>query len=1083
MRAVSAWPIVCCAVILLGASSPAVAETGAAIYIAGDETHYVDVFLASSAYIDHYNINFTAYDGFALGDVNGDGVEELVAAGDETGSVEVYAEGGILLSAFNGSFTPGDALAVGDVDGDGFAEILIAGDESGNVDIFRMNGDPVMSFLGHFTPGDRFAVGNVFPVTPFDEILIAGDESGNIDIFNHVGTPLWSFNGSFTANDGFAVGDLDGDGDDEIVIGGDEGHAIDMFDGYGNSLGSFDGHFTIGDGLAVGDLIAGNGSGEIVVAGDETGTIEVFLPSGGAPVRVFNGHFTANDALAVNRRSYPDRDGDGLFDHWETNGVDLNGDGIVDLDLPGMGADPDHKDLYLELDWMIGFEPRQWNIEAVKEAFALAPMNAGGSFNPDGQPGINLWVDTGGLTDPDGHEDGAGWHTCNDGIDNGGDGLTDGGDPDCLVGDDLGGGNAMLASDIPRLDQSFYDAKAANFDGLRRSMVFRYAIAARGSPSFNSGGWGELGGNDFVEYNHDGGTVMHEFGHNLGLHHGGLGSSHNCKPNYVSVMNYDLQGGITQLGGSRFIRILDYSPPRFPGGRGVAPLPYLNEIHLDEAIVLDPSDPVNYFVFVNGQGTKIQFPLNHCVPWSSGLLCDDHDIEVQIDIAGENGAPRDCLNGYNTFSTSGADDWSVISLRFRQFGDSADGAVNPPDHNDMTSDELLVVWREINSTDMAVTKADSDDPVAAGDLLTYTIRIDNLGPNPASEVWVVEYLPDGVTYQSATIDCDQDGGTVTCRPPMLLAGDHSSFDLVVLVAPDLVYNAGGPVTISNDARSDNQIGDDLDPSNDEASEDTQVVAVADLEITAFGPVGAPPEVLIGETVAVELSKTIVNNGLSSPMDVLVTPSAVAPPGSQLVAPSPFVETAVAVGTPRVVTESFQLTCGQPGLQSFTFGDHIEPNNSEDTDPDLTNNDARHVLAVECVVPVAINIHPKSYPNPINLHAGVPLAVLTTTAGEYGLPLDFDATAILPLTVRFGLAGVVWPETGGAFEYHNQGHPEDSYELDEKTRDRDIDMVLHFLAAESGIAVGDLEACTKGQFTAGSGGVYKFFGCDEITVVP
>jgi hypothetical protein len=45
------------------------------------------------------------------------------------------------------------------------------------------------------------------------------------------------------------------------------------------------------------------------------------------------------------------------------------------------------------------------------------------------------------------------------------------------------------------------------------------------------------------------------------------------------------------------------------------------------------------------------------------------------------------------------------------------------------------------------------------------------------------------------------------------------------------------------------------------------------------------------------------------------------------------------------------------------------------------------------------------------------------------------------------------------------------------------MVLHFLAAESGIAVGDIEACTKGQFTAESGDSYKFFGCDEILVVP
>jgi hypothetical protein len=56
-----------------------------------------------------------------------------------------------------------------------------------------------------------------------------------------------------------------------------------------------------------------------------------------------------------------------------------------------------------------------------------------------------------------------------------------------------------------------------------------------------------------------------------------------------------------------------------------------------------------------------------------------------------------------------------------------------------------------------------------------------------------------------------------------------------------------------------------------------------------------------------------------------------------------------------------------------------------------------------VVPVALYIKPSSYPNSINLRSrgNVPLAVLTTLAGEYGLPIDFDATTIDPLSVRFG----------------------------------------------------------------------------------
>ena len=49
-----------------------------------------------------------------------------------------------------------------------------------------------------------------------------------------------------------------------------------------------------------------------------------------------------------------DTDGDGLLDSWETSGLDINGDGTIDLDLPAMGANPLHKDLFVEVDLMDG---------------------------------------------------------------------------------------------------------------------------------------------------------------------------------------------------------------------------------------------------------------------------------------------------------------------------------------------------------------------------------------------------------------------------------------------------------------------------------------------------------------------------------------------------------------------------------------------------------------------------------------------------------------------------------------------------------------------------------------------------------
>ena len=48
-----------------------------------------------------------------------------------------------------------------------------------------------------------------------------------------------------------------------------------------------------------------------------------------------------------------DADGDGLCDDWETNGLIARINGVdVFVDLPSMGADPNHKDIFIQADYM-----------------------------------------------------------------------------------------------------------------------------------------------------------------------------------------------------------------------------------------------------------------------------------------------------------------------------------------------------------------------------------------------------------------------------------------------------------------------------------------------------------------------------------------------------------------------------------------------------------------------------------------------------------------------------------------------------------------------------------------------------------
>jgi uncharacterized repeat protein (TIGR01451 family) len=397
------------------------------------------------------------------------------------------------------------------------------------------------------------------------------------------------------------------------------------------------------------------------------------------------------------------------------------------------------------------------------------------------------------------------------------------------------------------------------------------------------------------------------------------------------------------------------------------------------------------------------------------------------------------------------------------------------------------VWKvALPDGDLSIAKTDAPDPVAAGDQLTYTLTVANDGPDEVANVRVTDQLPEGVTYVSDDAGCiEQPERTLTCNLGTMANGALQEIEITVDVDADLVHNNGGPLTITNEAWVSGATIDAV-PADNNVTEDTLVVAVADLEMVSFEAVDPPAEIMVGQPTEITLRKVITNHGPSAPMDVRVTTDATASPGTT-VEPSQRVveEPALGLEEQREVEETFTVECQEASNHTFTFETAIEPSDPQDTDPDLSNNEAAVQVDILCVVPVTINIKPGQTPNPVNLKGKevIPVAVLTTAAGEYGNPLAFDAATIDPLSVRFGPPGMVFDETGGAFEVHAKGHPQDSYELDEITRDGDVDMVLHFRTQETGIGPNDTEACVKGVWVDGNGDPHKFFGCDSIVVVP
>jgi len=283
-----------------------------------------------------------------------------------------------------------------------------------------------------------------------------------------------------------------------------------------------------------------------------------------------------------------DRDGDGLMDAWEEEGIDIGGDGSIDINLKAMGANPDHKDIFVEVDIMAGvaFGPTSASaIQDVISAFAKAP--AALVKNPDGKRGVNLHV------------------IYNDG--------------------DAPGGSAQLTGvDWPdRFDpikQEFFGSlqqrnhpKWGGASGMQAALakIFRYCLWAstltlenpKSGLQESTSGFGELPGNDFVVAagsvatwwpstirNALAGTFMHELGHTLGLRHGGKDGV-NYKPNYLSVMSYSLQvpwdRTTAQGTNAKFFWDLDYS-------RKAART--LDENRLDEAKGIDGA-PGRFAIF------------------------------------------------------------------------------------------------------------------------------------------------------------------------------------------------------------------------------------------------------------------------------------------------------------------------------------------------------------------------------------------------------------------------------------------------------------------------------------------------------
>jgi hypothetical protein len=384
-----------------------------------------------------------------------------------------------------------------------------------------------------------------------------------------------------------------------------------------------------------------------------------------------------------------DSDGDGLLNSWETNGIDVDHDGTADLPLhqAPYGADPNKRDIFVEVDSMSCLSPHPLStcdpgdthierpsinrtLNDVVRVFDRHDITLHAMRN-ESVPHITSIPFLKAAAQVD-------FSDLKYGL------AADGTTQPCGTGPQTGFFGTAADRASPNCEKVL----------LARLLVFHYAIFGHSYAEVPDSTGVSDKANDFMVtlghvlpnrirdwgglYAAQAATFMHELGHDLGLLHGGDEGDNelaNCKPNYRSVMNYTRQ--YREIDPSR---TLNYS------GEDLA--------DLTEGALSEPAGigtgVGGTAIFGGPGGVLTMVPAGGGIDWNgvggiqAGTVAADINFIQRVDGCNDPPSPRQSLGGYN--------DWQNLRYSFRhhpQFVEELQGSsVSGPLVDERTSESV-----------------------------------------------------------------------------------------------------------------------------------------------------------------------------------------------------------------------------------------------------------------------------------------------------------------------------------------------------------------------------------------------------------